>query len=264
MAKFFEDEAGQELKVVLEGDDIPEGLRGKDMKSALSELAGAASELEALRTRAQDQEKQLQELSKKVTAPPTPITDRDPKEVAEEFAKKLEEDPHGTMASLVDERVKPLVNEQIKINMDTQIELMKKDVGKYPDFDKYEKEVREKLEKVPLNSRANPEVIKVVYDLARVADLDELKRKVESGEYEMPTREAAPRGQLSPSPQNPRRPQPDALSAEEKRQMTLWGFKDEAEYRMWKSPEGSEGIPLQQAKEKREEEAARQRMLGKR
>jgi len=265
MGDFFKDDSGEELKVMLDGDDIPEPFRGKDMKAALHEVAGQMTELETLRAKSQEQERQIAELGKKVNAPaPNTEIPKDPKERAKELAEKLEEDPAGTIQALMDERLNPLVTEQIGINVENRLEGMKRDTTKYPDFEKYEMEIKEKVKLLPLDQRSNPEVLKVVYDLVRVKDLDELKRKVDSGEYQPPPEPTAPSGQLPPSPTAPRKRQVAGLSDEEKKQMKLWGFKDEAEYRQWQGDGGTEGVPLQEAKARREEEAARQRMLGKR
>lgn len=254
MSEFFKDEKGQEIQVKLEGDDIPEPFRGKDMKTSLTEAAEKVKAAEELEVKAKALEAKVVELEKGKTPPTEPVKKSDA-ELAKEVAEKFEDDPRGTILGLVDERLKPLIEEQTATNMETTLTLLKKDSQEFPEFDKYEGQVREKLQTIPPDLRGRKEVIKTFYDLVRVKDLESFKNKVESGEYKPETVEA-PGGQLPPSSKMPRKTENIPLSVDEQKQMKIWGFKDEKEFRTWQSADASEGEPLAKAREEREKSAA--------
>ena len=257
MVEFFKDEKGEEVQITLDGEDIPESFRGKDMKAVLGEADAKLKGVTEMEAKIKASEAKIKDLEAKTTPAPTEPVKKTPEEITREIHEKFEADPRGLMLGLVDERLGPLVQQQTEINVDTQIEAMKKE---HPGFEKYEKDVREKLKTVSPEVRANKEVIDAFYKMASYNDLATFKTKVESGEIKPESIEGPP-GHLPPSGPAPRQPKPEPLSVDEKKQMSIWGFKDEKEFREWQSEDASEGAPIAREREEREKAAQRTAQL---
>lgn len=255
MSEFFKDPvSGEELAITLEGDDVPEPFRGKDMKAALVEAAQQLAETAQYKEAAAAHKAELEALKKGTTAE-LPKKERSMEEVAAEVKEKIEEDPYGVITRLMDERLAPLVMDQVKLNVDTMFSLARKDEQNFPEFGKYEEDVRRIVEQMPIPQRSNPIVFKTAFDLARVRDVDKMRAAFQERETTMVGTGVG--AGLAPTAPAPVVASPEAaLTEEEKRWAERSGMTPE-EYRRWGKSDGAYGVPLEEERERQRKQMER-------
>lgn len=211
-------------KGVLEGDDIPETFRGKPAKELVDSLLVTQTELERLKSETSQKEAALQaELQR--FKPQVQLTDEE-REAQEE--KAFFQKPSRFIKQQFDERVKPIADEYYGSQAQVQKEIFR---AKTKDFAKYEKKIDEMMAKMPAELKAKSETWGTVYKLAKIDDLEEREKQLETKEKELRVKsglhvegEGAPAGEPAPR---------TTLSDEEKSVAKTWGMSDE-DYLKWK------------------------------
>jgi len=238
--KFFVDEEGKELRVTLEGEDVPEPLRGKDLKEVVMSAAEYEKKVQELQSQLQTTQEYIDQLQKH-HQPPTPSTttagaggtksDGDDDLDDEKLREELEKAPTKVISTLFDKRIQPLVETQIEHNLQVQMELARRDSTNFPEFEKYEEEVKKILANMPPQAKSQPGVLKTVFDVARVREADRILEEA---------RKKAGVQDIPPSPPAPPPPKKVELTEDQKRYAQVFGMSED-EYAEWAKAEAVEG-----------------------
>ena len=158
--------------VVLQGDHIPEALRGKTDKEIVELLLNTSAEAERLKGQISERDSEIEKLK------PKPSFDQ----LSEAEKKALKEkefinDPLSYLDKHYNERMKPLTDEYYKGQGEIQLNMAKGDKERYPNFSTLEKDIRGVLEKMPADVRANPMSIDFAYKMAEYPVLQKMVKE---------------------------------------------------------------------------------------
>lgn len=146
------------LDTKLDGDQIPEELRGK----SLSEVIGMLKTPPPIPPVQPDTT---------VVEPPQPQLTQE--EQMAELRSRFYQDPVGTVTELVRMAVEPIVN---NIYLD-KAEKGKNSISSQADYPLLEKDINEFMSNVPVHLRANPKTWDIAYKYAKGKNFDELVKR---------------------------------------------------------------------------------------
>lgn len=141
------------LDTKLDGDQIPEELRGKSLNDVITMLKTPPSVP-----------------TTQVEPPQTQMTQE---EQMTELRSRFYQDPVGTVTELVRMAVDPIVND---IYM-SKAEKGKNSIASQADYSLLEKDINEFMSNVPTNLRAHPQTWDIAYKYAKGKNFDELVRR---------------------------------------------------------------------------------------
>ncbi len=217
-----EKKAAEEAKAKeLEG--IPESLRGKSPKELADLVLESSLNAERERRAREEREAELERFK-----PRSQELSEAEKKAARE--KEFITDPTGYLDKHYNERIAPLAEDYYSRQANITFELAKRDKEAYPEFVRYEKDIKAIIEKMPVDVRANPQSIDWAY---KMVEYPELKKQY---------KEAMARGGLhSESSGNPPKEQVKKreLDAEEKIVAQRFGLSEE-QYIEWENKKGLE------------------------
>jgi len=160
--KAAEEERAKELA------SIPEALRGKSQKELSDMILQTNLELEKMKTELAQTTERLRPAEEPTEIEKRAVKERkfisDPTTYIDEVEKTLKEH--------VEARLRPLTEDYFSQQAESALAMARMDTKKYPDFPKYEKQVRELLDKMPINLRSNPQAIDLAVKLSRYPDLE--------------------------------------------------------------------------------------------
>jgi len=158
---------------VIDGEGIPESLKGRSVKEVVELLLNTSTELERAKSTLGQQQVEIDKLKSRPTFEPVP-TEADRRKAKEtEFVN----DPVTFIDKHYDERMKPLADEYFKGQAELQYQMLKNDKERYPDFNNLDKDIRGYLEKMPVEVQANPVAIDWAYKMSRYPVLEKIARE---------------------------------------------------------------------------------------
>ncbi len=201
-------------------ESIPETLRGKSPKELADMLMEQALETERHKTALKERETELES----IRSPRKELTEVEKKALRE---KELVSDPTSYIDREFDKRIEPLTKGYHEERATIALRLAKADKERYPEFAKYEKGVASILEKMPPETRANPQAIDLAYRMTRYDDLEKT------------VSEARAKGGLFTETESKLKVEPTkiTLSDEEKSVAQKFGLSDE-EFVKWSNQKG--------------------------
>jgi len=154
-------------------ESIPEAFRGKSQKELVELVLNTSTELERHKEAIRQKELEIEQLK------PKPQFDQ----LSEVEKKALKEkefiaDPVGYLEKHHAERMKPIADEYYKGQSEIQLQLLKGDKERYPDFATFEKPIRAYLDQMPVEVRSNPAAIDWAY---KMSEYPELKKRLKEG-----------------------------------------------------------------------------------
>jgi len=199
--------------LILDGDEIPEQLRGRPAKEVVELLLNTSTELERNKAILSQQQAEIEKLRPKPTF--DQMTDEERRKAKE---NAFVNDPVTFIDKHYDERMKPLADEYFKGQAEIQYQMLKSDKERYPDFNNFDKDIRGYLDKMPLEVRANPVAIDWAYKMSRYPVLEKMVKegKVREGLH-------SETGGSTP----PRAPQKRELDSEEKAVAARFGMTED-------------------------------------
>ncbi len=154
-------------------ESIPEAFRGKSQKELVELVLNTSTEVERHKEAIRQKELEVEQLRPK---PQFEQLSEAEKKAAKE--REFISDPVGFLDKHHAERMKPLTEDYYKGQAEITMQIAKGDKEKYPDFATLEKPVRDILDKMPIDIRANPMAIDWAY---KMAEYPELKKKFKEG-----------------------------------------------------------------------------------
>lgn len=211
---------------VLQGEDIPEAFRGKSAKEVIDVLLNTSTELEKFKTELGNKDKEIEHVRSEITRL------REPPRISEEELeaqreKEFFQKPFKTIASQVEEKLKPLLSRYEEDRKGFQEKLASTEEqnarSRLKDYTKHEKRIKEYVAAVPVEFRSNPETWNTAWRLARSEDVDAREKEVNAklGLHV--------EGAGSPQSEGKSKPQ---LDADQKRVASQYGMTEE-EYSKW-------------------------------
>jgi hypothetical protein len=170
-------------KTVLQGDDIPEAFRGKPAKEIIDTLLTTATELEKFKTSLSEKDKEIENVRQEITRlREPPKSQLSEEELEAQREREFFQKPFKTIASQVEEKLKPLLSkyEEDKRTFQERLATTEEQNAKtrLKDYTKHEKRIKEYVNAVPVEFRSNPETWNTAWRLARSEDVDAREKEV--------------------------------------------------------------------------------------
>ncbi len=167
VAKEAADKQVAEAVKAKELEGIPEALRSKSQRELADLVLESSLQAERERRTREEREAELEQLK-----PRAQVTEAERKAAKE---KEFIGDPTAYLDRHVDERLRPLTEEYFSRQADLTFEFARRDKERYPEFAKYEKDIKSVITKMPVEVRANPQALDWAY---KMVEYPELKKKV--------------------------------------------------------------------------------------
>jgi hypothetical protein len=165
---------------VLQGEHIPEALRGKTDKEVVELLLNTSAEAERLKGQISAKDVEIEQLKPKPSL--EQMSEAEKKALRE---KEFINDPIAFLDKHHAERMKPLTEEYYRGQAEVTLNMAKRDKERYPNFAVLEKDIKVILDKMPADIRSNPQTIDFVYKMAEYPVLQKMVKegKVRDGMF---------------------------------------------------------------------------------
>lgn len=222
-------------KKVLEGDEVPEGLRGKSLDDVAKEREETEKKLQELTKEAEEARKEAETLKSTPPPPPAPVA---PPAPVKPFDERFYENPEQTMKEAVRNEIVNLAGPYVVSAGETAVKAQKlelrAEIGDEK-FKEYEAQIDQKLASVPSNLKSQPGAVKFTYRALRAQDLDKLESEHKKRQEEAGIREGTDTAGATPG-QPPGSAQGDDRSDEQIKIDARLGIKSKKEKEKWADP----------------------------
>ncbi len=169
--------------VTLQGDDIPEAFRGKSAKEVIDTLLTTSTELEKFKSTLSEKDKEIENVRQEVARlREPPRTQLSEEELEAQREREFFQKPFKTIASQVEEKLKPLLSKYEEDRRGIQEKLASTEEQnarvRLKDYTKHEKRIKEYVSAVPVEFRSNPETWNTAWRLARSEDVDAREKEI--------------------------------------------------------------------------------------